>query len=60
MQQDYTISSGINPMLKGGVLMMYYDAFSSKSGIGSYIRGDDMPSQDDINKLISNPQLLEE
>ncbi len=39
---------------------LYFNNDNAKSGIGSYTQGSDLPNQDDINKLISNPQLLEE
>ena len=32
MQKDYTILSGKNAMSESGILKLYFDAFSSKSG----------------------------
>ena len=36
----------------------FYNNDGAKEGIGNYKPGTDLPNQDDINKLINNPQLI--
>lgn len=38
---------------------LFFDNDNANSGIGNYVPGVDMPNQDDINLLLSNPQLPE-
>lgn len=36
---------------------LFYNNNDAKEGIGNYKPGTDLPNQNDINKLINNPQL---
>jgi hypothetical protein len=36
---------------------LFFDRDNASFGIGSYIRRNDMPNQEDINALINNPEL---
>ena len=39
---------------------LFFNDDNAKRGIGNYTPGTDLPNQDDINKLLSNPMLEEE